>query len=83
MKLSEVLEAINNDALEVDITENMDAIIMVQTAHGDKADVRGILLGDDDRMSVMVADRMVKSEEFLNMLTKALKYYMRYKLMEE
>lgn len=83
MKLSEVLEAINNDALEVDITDNMDAIIMVQTNYDDKADVRGILLGDDDRMSIMVADRMVKSEEFLNMLTKALKYYMRYKLMQE
>lgn len=79
MKLSEVIEAIDNGTFEVDVTDNMDVVIMTQTVVDEtNIEVRGVLEGNDNRIAILFADRMVKSEGFRNIISEASKYYIKY-----
>lgn len=78
MKISELIEAINDGTFVKDGKDNMDVIIMVQTVEDNKANVVGVINGDDDRLAVMVADRMLKNEDFAKMIFKAAICYQKY-----
>lgn len=82
MKLSEIINAIANNEV-IDDRENpesVDVFLMIQDAtdiHNIK--VCGYINGDDNRLAAMVADRMVKDEDFNEMISKAASKYLVYK----
>lgn len=83
MKLSEIINAIANDELIDDRQnpENVDVFIMIQDAKDMKhVQVMGYIKGDDDRLAKMVADRMVKNDDFRIMIANATRYYLSYKI---
>lgn len=85
MKLSEIINAIANNEVIDDRQnpENVDVFIMIQDATDLKRiDIAGYINGDDTRLALMVADRMVKSNDFRLMITNATCYYLSYKLRE-
>ena len=85
MKLSEIINAIANNEVIDDRqdSENVDVFIMIQDAKDLKhVQVMGYIKGDDDRLAKMVADRMVKDNDFRLMITNATHYYLSYKLRE-
>ena len=83
MKLSEIIEAISNNAI-VDDRENpesVDVFLMIQDATNTKEVlIRGYINGDDARLASMIADRMVKNKEFCNIIDKALELYLVHKI---
>ena len=86
MKLSEIINAIANDELINDRQnpENVDVFIMIQEATDMKhVDIAGYIKGDDTRLALMVADRMVKDNDFRLMIANATSYYLSYKIREE
>lgn len=85
MKLSEIINAIANDEVIDDRQnpENVDVFIMIQDATDMKhVQVMGYINGDDDRLAKMVADRMVKNDDFRLMISGACYYYEHYKSRE-
>lgn len=85
MKLSEIINAIANKEVIDDRqdSENVDVFIMIQ----DETDLKhvkimGYIKGDDDRLAKMIADWMVKDNDFRLMITNATSYYLSYKLRE-
>jgi hypothetical protein len=85
MKLSEIINAIANNKVIDDRQnpENVDVFIMIQDATDLKhVQVMGYIKGDDDRLAKMVADRMVKSNDFRLMISGACYYYVHYKSRE-
>ena len=83
MKLSEIIKAIANDEVIDDRQnpENVDALIMVQDATDLKhIQIMGYIKGDDDRLASMVADRMVKNDDFRLMIAAAYRLYLAYKV---
>ena len=82
MKLSEIIKAISNHEVVDDREnpDNVDVFLMVQDAtdiHNTK--VSGYINGDDNRLAAMVADRMVKDEDFNKMISLASSKYLAYK----
>lgn len=85
MNLSEIINAIANNEVIDDRqdSENVDVFIMIQDATDLKhVQVMGYINGDDDRLAKMVADRMVKDNDFRLMIANATRYYLSYKLRE-
>lgn len=85
MKISEIINAIANNEVIDDRqdSENVDVFIMIQDATDLKhVQVMGYIKGDDDRLAKMVADRMVKNDDFRLMITNATHYYLSYKIRE-
>ena len=85
MKLSEIINAIANNELIDDRQnpENVDVFIMIQDATDMKhVQVMGYIKGDDDRLAKMIADRMVKDNDFRLMIANATRYYLSYKIRE-
>ena len=85
MKLSEIINAIDNNEVIDDRQnpENVDVFIMIQDATDLKSvDIAGYIKGDDTRLALMVADRMVKDNDFRLMIANATRYYLSYKLRE-
>lgn len=85
MNLSEIINAIANNEVIDDRqdSENVDVFIMIQDATDLKhVDIAGYIKGDDTRLALMVADRMVKDDDFRLMITNATRYYLSYKLRE-
>ena len=83
MKLSEIINAIANNEVIDDRqdSENVDVLIMIQDATDMKhVQVMGYIEGDDDRLAKMVADRMVKDNDFRLMIANATRYYLSYKI---
>ena len=86
MKLSEIINAIINDEVIDDrqIPENVGVLLMIQDATDMKhVQVMGYINGDDNRLAMMIADRMVKDNDFRLMIANATHYYLSYKLREE
>lgn len=82
MKLSEIINAIANNEVIDDRqdSENVDVFIMIQDAKDLKhVQVMGYINGDDDRLASMVADRMVKNDDFHLMIAAACRLYLTYK----
>ena len=82
MKLSEIINAIANNEVIDDRQnpENVDVFIMIQDATDLKSvDIAGYIKGDDTRLALMVADRMVKDNDFRLMISGACYYYVHYK----
>lgn len=82
MKLSEIIKAISNHEVVDDREnpDNVDVFLMVQDAtdiHNTK--VCGYINGDDNRLAAMIADRMVKDDDFNKMIALASHYYLLYK----
>lgn len=85
MKLSEIINAIANDELIDDRQnpENVDVFIMIQEATDLKhVDIAGYIKGDGTRLASMVADRMVKNDDFRLMIAAASRLYLAYKICE-
>ena len=85
MKLSEIINAIANNEVIDDRqdSENVDVFLMIQDATDLKhVQVMGYIKGDDDRLAKMVADRMVKDNDFRLMISGACYYYVHYKSRE-
>lgn len=85
MKLSEIIKAIANDELIDDRQnpENVDVFIMIQEATDlEHVYIAGYIKGDGTRLALMVADRMVKDNEFRLMIANATRYYLSYKIRE-
>ena len=83
MKLSEIIKAIANGEVIDDRQnpDNVDVLIMVQDATDLKhVQIMGYIKGDDDRLASMVADRMVKDNDFRLMIANATRYYLSYKI---
>ena len=83
MKLSEIIKAIANDEVIDDRQnpENVDVLIMVQDATDLKhVQIMGYIKGDDDRLASMVADRIVKNDDFRLMIVAAYRLYLAYKV---
>ena len=83
MKLSEIIKAIANNEVIDDRqdSENVDVFIMIQEATDLKhVDIAGYIKGDDTRLALMVADRMVKDNDFRLMIANATRYYLSYKI---
>lgn len=83
MKLSEIINAIANNEVIDDRQnpENADVFIMIQEATDLKhVDIAGYIKGDDTRLALMVADRMVKDNDFRLMIANATRYYLSYKI---
>ena len=86
MKLSEIINAIANNEVIDDRQnpENVDVFIMIQEATDLKhVDIAGYIKSDGTRLALMVADRMVKDNDFRLMIANATHYYLSYKLREE
>lgn len=82
MKLSEIINAIANNEVIDDRhnPENVDVFIMIQEATDLKhVQIMGYIKGDDDRLASMVADRMVKNDDFRLMIAAASRLYLAYK----
>lgn len=82
LKASEVIEAIKNDAFVLDLDNNNDAILLIQDISNPyEVLVKGFVYGDDKRLSALIADRIIKSENFSKIihdaLTMALEYHRR------
>lgn len=78
MKLSEIINAIANNEVIDDRQnpENVDVFLMIQDATDMKhVQVMGYINGDDDRLAKMVADRMVKDDDFSDMILEASRYF--------
>ena len=85
MKLSEIINAIANNEVIDDRQnpDNVDVFLMIQDATDIKhVQIMGYINGDDDRLAKMVADRMVKNDDFRLMITNATHYYLSYKIRE-
>ena len=79
MKLSEIINAIANNEVIDDRqdSENVDVFIMIQDAKDLKhVQVMGYIKGDDDRLAKMIADRMVKDDDFSDMIIEASRYFL-------
>lgn len=80
LKLSEIMEAISNNSVIDDKGDNYDVLLMIQDATNlKKVDIFGIINGDDNRLALMVADRMVKNEDFRNIIITAVTNYFTYR----
>ena len=80
LKLSEIMEAISNNSVIDDKGDNHDVLFMIQDATNlKKVDIFGIINGDDNRLALMVADRMVKNEDFRNIIIAAVTNYFTYR----
>ena len=85
MKLSEIINAIANNEVIDDRQnpENVDVFIMIQeTTDLKHFDIAGYIKGDGTRLALMVADRMVKDNDFRLMIDNATRYYLSYMLRE-
>ena len=85
MKLSEIINAIDNNEVIDDRQnpENVDVLIMIQEATDLKhVYIAGYIKGDGTRLALMVADRMVKDNDFRLMIANATRYYLSYKIRE-
>ena len=85
MKMSEIINAIANNEVIDDRQnhENVDVFIMIQEATDLKhVQIMGYIKGDDDRLASMVADRMVKNDDFRLMIAAASRLYLAYKICE-
>ena len=85
MKLSEIINAIDNNEVIDDRQnpENVDVLIMIQEATDLKhVYIAGYIKGDGTRLALMVADRMVKDNDFRLMIDNATRYYLSYKICE-
>lgn len=83
MKLSEIINAIINNEVIDDRQnpENVDVLLMIQDATDLKSvDIAGYIKGDDTRLALMVADRMVQDNDFRLMIANATRYYLSYKI---
>lgn len=79
MNLSEIINAIANNEVIDDRqdSENVDVFIMIQDAKDLKhVQVMGYIKGDDDRLAKMIADRMVKDDDFSDMILEASRYFL-------
>lgn len=82
MKLSEIIKAIINNEVVDDREnpDNVDVFLMIQDMTDMKNfEVMGYINGNDERLALMIADRMVKDEDFNNMISRASHYYLLYK----
>ena len=85
MNLSEIINAIANNEVIDDRqdSENVDVFIMIQDAKDLKhIQIMGYIKGDDNRLASMVADRMVKNDDFRLMIAAASRLYLAYKICE-
>lgn len=73
LKLSEIREALKNRAIDIDVNEdNFDALIIIQDATDEEnVEVNTMIGGDDERLSAMLAHRMLKDENFNNIIKDA------------
>lgn len=79
LKASEVIEAIKNDAFVSDLDNNNDAIILIQDVSNPyEVSVTGLLYGDDKRLSALIADRIIKNEDFSKIIRGALAMALEY-----
>ena len=79
MKLSEIINAIANNEVIDDRQnpENVDVLLMIQDATDLKhVQTMGYINGDDDRLAKMIADRMVKDDDFSDMILEASRYFL-------
>ena len=82
MKLSEIINAIANNEVIDDRqdSDNVDVLLMIQDVTDLKSVViSGYIKGDDTRLALMVADRMVRNNDFSLMIANATRYYLSYK----
>ena len=85
MKLSEIINAIANNEVIDDRQnpDNVDVFIMIQDAKDLKhVKVMGYINGDDDRLAKMVADRMVKDDDFSDMILEASRYFLYFQTLK-
>lgn len=73
LKLSEIREAIKNRAIEIDLdTDNFDVLLIIQDATDEeKAEVNTFIGGDDERLSAMLAHRMLNNKGFKHIIEDA------------
>ena len=79
MNLSEIINAIANNEVIDDRQnpENVDVLLMIQDATDLKhVQTMGYINGDDDRLAKMIADRMVKDDDFSDMILEASRYFL-------
>ena len=81
LKLSEIREALKNRAIDIDVNQdNFDALIMIQDATDEEnVEVNTMFGGDDERLSAMLAHRMLKDQEFNKIIVDAGRMYLNAK----
>lgn len=82
MKLSEIVEAIKSDKLEVDINDNTGVFIgLVDATYPHKADFCGSIFGKNTYLASMIAYTMVRNDTFREVMQDATELY--FKLRKE